>query len=129
MVEFLDVIEPLSRDFHLVIPSLPGYGFSGPAIGGGWDVPRIARAWQTLMAELGYERYGAQGGDWGSGISRELGRIDPEHCVGVHLNMLFDPPQIDRDSLTEAELERLRRGAAGASRRCRATCRSRCASR
>ncbi len=60
-LEFLDVIEPLSRDFHLVIPSIPGYGFSGPTHERGWDIVRIARAWAELMRRLGYERYGAQG--------------------------------------------------------------------
>ncbi|MEA2170161.1 MAG: epoxide hydrolase, partial [Solirubrobacteraceae bacterium] len=107
VVEFLGVIEPLREDFHLVIPALPGYGFSGPC-DGGWDVARIARAWQTLMAGLGYERYGAQGGDWGSAVSRELARIDGEHCVGVHLNMLFSPPLTDADraELPAADVER-----------------------
>ncbi|WP_031466776.1 epoxide hydrolase family protein, partial [Sciscionella sediminilitoris] len=88
VVEFLDVIEPLSRKFHLVIPSMPGYGFSTPLSGSGWDLRRVSAAFAELMARLGYPRYGAQGGDWGSGISLELGRIDPEHVVGVHVNML-----------------------------------------
>ena len=107
MIEFLEVIEPLTEDFHVVIPAIPGYGFSGP-VDDHWDVPRIARAWQALMAELGYERYGAQGGDWGSAISRELGRIDPEHCVGVHLNLIFSAPIDDdtRAQLDPADLER-----------------------
>lgn len=90
-VEFVDVIGPLSREFHLVIPSLPGYGFSVPLADPGWDVHRIATAFAGLMAELGYTRYGAQGGDWGSYISLELGRIDPEHLVGAHVNMLPTP--------------------------------------
>ena len=68
-LEFLDVIEPLSRDFHLVIPSIPGFGFSGPTHERGWDIVRVARAWAELMRRLGYERYGAQGGDFGAGIS------------------------------------------------------------
>jgi epoxide hydrolase len=73
VVEFLDVIGPLTEPggddpaFHLVIPSLPGYGYSAPLTGTGWTLNRIARAWAELMASLGYDRYGAQGGDWGSG--------------------------------------------------------------
>jgi len=91
-LEFLDVIEPLSRDFHLVIPSIPGFGFSGPTHERGWDVVRIARAWAELMSRLGYERYGAQGGDFGAGISAALGGIAPDRVVGVHLNYLPTPP-------------------------------------
>src|SRR5262245_31503547 len=74
-LEFLDVIEPLSRDFHLVIPSIPGYGFSGPTHERGWDIVRVARAWAELMHRLGYERYGAQAGDFGSGSSMALGAV------------------------------------------------------
>ncbi|MGW4116888.1 epoxide hydrolase family protein [Actinosynnema sp. NPDC004786] len=107
VVEFLGVIEPLSRDFHLVIPSIPGFGFSGPTREKGWDVPRIARAWAELMRRLGYDRYGAQGGDWGSPISRELGIVDAEHVVGVHLNLLLTFPGDDTSGLTDADLERL----------------------
>ncbi|HZC26825.1 MAG TPA: epoxide hydrolase, partial [Actinopolymorphaceae bacterium] len=120
VVEFLDVIGPLTDPgaygadpadaFHLVIPSLPGYGFSGPTGESGWGVPRIAAAWATLMSRLGYERYGAQGGDWGSAVSRELGRTDTEHVVGVHLNMLTtdvpdDPAELA--GLTDDEQTRL----------------------
>ncbi|MCW2638333.1 MAG: putative hydrolase, partial [Dactylosporangium sp.] len=82
VAEFLDVIRPLSDPrahggdpadaFHVVAPSIPGYGFSGPTTATGWDVPRIARAWAELMRRLGYQRYGAQGGDWGARISPEL---------------------------------------------------------
>jgi pimeloyl-ACP methyl ester carboxylesterase len=96
VAEFLDVIGPLSdprahggdpRDaFHLVIPSLPGFGFSGPTHDRGWDVGRVARAWATLMQRLGYARYGAQGGDMGALVSPELGHDDPEHVVGIHVN-------------------------------------------
>lgn len=92
VLEFLDVIEPLSADFHLVIPSIPGFGFSGPTQSKGWDIYRIARAWAVLMEELGYQRYGAHGGDWGSGISRALGAVAPAHVVGVHLTYLVTPP-------------------------------------
>ncbi len=92
VLEFLDVIGPLSADFHLVIPSIPGFGFSGPTQSKGWDIHRVARAWATLMERLGYERYGAHGGDWGSGISRALGAIAPERVVGVHTTYLVTPP-------------------------------------
>ncbi|MEU3598895.1 epoxide hydrolase family protein [Streptomyces sp. NPDC006798] len=96
-LEFLDVIEELSRDFHLVIPSIPGYGFSGPTRERGWDLVRIARAWAELMRRLGYRRYGAQGGDFGAGISLALGSVAPERVVGVHLNYLPTPPDPDAD--------------------------------
>jgi pimeloyl-ACP methyl ester carboxylesterase len=92
VVEFLDVLTPLAEDFHLVVPSIPGYGFSGPTRQRGWDVHRVARAWAELMRRLGYRRYGAQGGDWGSAISRALGQVAPEQVVGVHLTYLPTPP-------------------------------------
>jgi len=93
VLEFLDVIDPLSADFHLVIPSIPGFGFSGPTRSRGWDIHRIARAWAILMERLGYHRYGAHGGDWGSGISRALGAAAPAHVAGVHLTYLVTPPR------------------------------------
>jgi microsomal epoxide hydrolase len=92
IVEFLELIDPLSQEFHLVIPSMPNYGFSGPTKDTGWNVRRIATAWAELMRRLGYDRYGAQGGDWGATVSRELGIVDVEHVVGVHLNMLLTNP-------------------------------------
>jgi epoxide hydrolase len=117
IVEFLGMIGPLTDPvahggdagdaFHVVCPSLPGYGFSGPTTERGWDTRRTGQAWAQLMARLGYERYGAQGGDWGSMVSTQLGAADPEHCVGVHLNMLVAGPPgqpDDLDGLTEAEL-------------------------
>jgi microsomal epoxide hydrolase len=107
VVEFLDVVEPLVRDFHLVIPSIPGFGFSGPTREQGWDVPRVARAWAELMRRLGYDRYGAQGGDWGSVISRELGLVDAEHVAGVHLTLLPTFPDGDPSGLTDSDFERL----------------------
>ena len=98
IAEFLDVIGPLHDPrahggdpgdaFHLVIPSLPGFGFSGPATEPGWGTERIGAALATLMARLGYDRYGAQGGDWGSMISRWIAAHAPEHVIGVHINML-----------------------------------------
>ncbi|GAA1543457.1 epoxide hydrolase family protein [Kribbella lupini] len=94
-LEFLDLIEPLSKDFHLVIPSIPGYGFSGPTHERGWDVVRVATAWAELMHRLGYDQYGAQGGDFGAGISLALGAAAPDHVVGVHVNYLPTRPDPD----------------------------------
>jgi epoxide hydrolase len=110
VVEFLDVIGPLSADFHLVVPSIPGWGFSGPTRERGWDVDRVARAWAELMRGLGYGRYGAHGGDWGSSVSRALSQHDAEHVVGIHLNYLPTPPlpgDPDRAQLTPGDQERL----------------------
>jgi epoxide hydrolase len=123
VVEFLEVIGPLSDPvahggeaadaFAVVVPSLPGFGFSGPTHEAGWDTHRMAGAWTELMRRLGYSRYGAQGGDWGAAISRHLGIIDPEHVVGVHLNFLptfpsGDPAELE--TLTAEEKARLDRG-------------------
>src|SRR5262249_18385183 len=104
-VEFLDLIGPLTDPaahggdpadaFHLVIPSIPGFGFSGQPTTPGWDVPRVARAWAELMRQLGYGRYVAQGGDWGMPISLQVGLADPEHVAGVHVNMLATFPPDD----------------------------------
>src|SRR3989440_184550 len=109
VVEFMNVIGPLTDPrshggdpadaFHVVAPSIPGYGFSGPTSQAGWNVRRIATAWAELMDRLGYQRYGAQGGDWGSGISRDLGIVDQDHVVGVHLNMLLTFPPGDPSQL------------------------------
>jgi pimeloyl-ACP methyl ester carboxylesterase len=111
IVEFLDVVGPLSDPaahggdpadaFELIIPSLPGYGFSGPTRERGWSNLRIAAAWAQLMARLGYARYGAVGNDAGSLISPELGRIDPEHVVGVHVTQLFSFPSGDPAELAD----------------------------
>ncbi|MFG1618872.1 epoxide hydrolase family protein [Nonomuraea wenchangensis] len=95
IMEYLDAIEPLSRHFHLVVPSLPGYGFSGPTKELGWDNQRIARAWTELMSRLGYDRYGAAGNDAGSMISPEVGRLAPEHVVGVHVTQVYSFPSGD----------------------------------
>ncbi|MFI6996355.1 epoxide hydrolase family protein [Nocardia sp. NPDC050175] len=98
--DFLDILGPLTDPrahggnpadaFHVVAPSVPGFGFSGPTRATGWDVTRIARAWAELMGRLGYQRYGAQGGDFGSLISPALGRVAPENVIGVHVNALAD---------------------------------------
>ncbi|MEV7628434.1 epoxide hydrolase family protein [Actinoplanes sp. NPDC089786] len=105
-LEFLDVIEPLSRDFHLVIPSIPGFGFSGPTHERGWDIVRVARAWAELMRRLGYRRYGAQGGDFGAGISTSLGAVAPGQVAGVHVNYLPTRP-VAGVALSEADEARL----------------------
>jgi len=114
IVEFHKVIEPLAnptahggdaRDaFHVVCPSLPGYGFSDKPARSGWKVERIARAWSELMQRLGYARYGAQGGDWGAMITTAIGLQDTERCVGIHLNMPICPPDPETmGSLSERE--------------------------
>ncbi|HEX6472272.1 MAG TPA: epoxide hydrolase [Streptosporangiaceae bacterium] len=120
VVEFLDIVGPLTDPrahggdpadaFHLVIPSIPGYGFSRPLPETGWDVPRIAGAWAELMRRLGYERYAAQGGDAGSPISLALGTMFPDNVVGVHVNMLMTFPSGDPAELadlSEADQRRL----------------------
>src|SRR6202023_4009129 len=93
--------------FHLVVPSIPGFGFAGPTADRGWNVRRVAQAWDELMERLGYQRYGAQGGDWGSSISRELGVTAPGQVAGVHLNMLVPYVREEPDDLTEQERGRL----------------------
>ena len=76
----------------MVAPSLPGYGFSGPTTEPGWDPYRVAETWKVLMGRLGYDRYGAQGGDWGAIVTSNLGTLDPEHLVGIHINMVIARP-------------------------------------
>ena len=102
IVEFQKVIGPLSDPaahggdpadaFDVVCPSLPGYGFSSKPTVAGWNVQRIADAWSQLMQRLGYPRYFAQGGDWGSMVTTAIGQRDPEHCAAIHLNMPIAPP-------------------------------------
>jgi len=124
VVEFLDVIGPLTDPrahggdptdaFHLVIPSIPGYGFSGPAGEAGWNNPRVANAWAELMRRLGYDRYVLQGADFGSGISLTVAMQDVEHVAGVHLNPLVTIPSGDPAELldlTDEEQARLARSA------------------
>lgn len=124
VAEFLDVIGPLSDPganggdpadaFHLVIPSLPGFGFSSPLTDLGWASTRTAKAWVELMRRLGYERYGAHGGDIGAGISGDLGIHDPERVVGAHVST--DPTALaliggmlpaEADDMTDAQRARL----------------------
>jgi pimeloyl-ACP methyl ester carboxylesterase len=105
VVEFLNVIGPLTdprahgKDpaaaFDLVIPSLPGFGFSAPLKDQGWSTQRTAAAWAELMHRLGYERYGAAGNDAGSMISPEIGRLDPDHVTAVHVTQVFSFPSGD----------------------------------
>ena len=103
IVEFLDVIPLVTDEFDVVAPSLPGYGFSGPTTSPGWDSVRIGQAFVELMSRLGYDRYGAQGGDWGAQVTTRIGGLDAEHCVGIHLNMpIADPPK-DPAELSEQE--------------------------
>jgi pimeloyl-ACP methyl ester carboxylesterase len=96
-VEQLKIIDPLTKPaehdgeevdaFHLVIPSLPGHGFSGKPVETGWDPIRIAKAWAVLMERLGYGRYVAQGGDWGNAVTEQLALLKPKGLVGIHTNM------------------------------------------
>ena len=112
VIEFLKVIGPLTEPqefggdendaFHLVIPSLPGFGFSGKPTSTGWNIDRIAAAWATLMNRLGYSKYFAQGGDWGALVTSSLARQDA-HCEAIHLNMIVVPPDASAPDLTEIE--------------------------
>ena len=105
ILEFRHLIGPLTDPvahggsaedaFHVVIPSMPGFGFSGKPATTGWDIPRIADAWITLMRRLGYDRWFAQGGDWGAAVVEQISRRAPERCLGVHFNLplVFPTPQ------------------------------------
>ena len=114
ILEFMKVIGPLTdptahggeaKDaFHVVCPSLPGYGFSDKPTAVGWGVEHIAAAWAVLMARLGYDKYAAQGGDWGGKIITCIGIQDPEHCVAIHTNWPIVPPDLETmGSLTPFE--------------------------
>jgi len=116
IVEFLDVIGPLTNPedpadaFDLVIPSLPGHGFSGTPAEPGWDVKRVARAWAELMARLGYDAYLTAGGDWGTIVSLELARLDASHVRGAYLAALLTLPSGadgEVDALSEEDQGRL----------------------
>ncbi len=115
-VEFLDVIDALANPgdpadaFHVVVPSLPGYAYSDKPTAPGWNIPHIARAWDTLMGDLGYDRYGAQGGDWGAMVTTSIGQQCAEHVTGIHVNMpLVNFAECDMTDLTEREAAALRR--------------------
>jgi epoxide hydrolase len=116
IVEFHKVIEPLTDPtarggraqdaFHVVCPSLPGYGFSGKPTATGWGVDKVADTWETLMTRLGYDRYGAQGGDWGAAVTTAMG-VKRGHCVGIHINMPLALPPAGMGSPTPEEQEAL----------------------
>lgn len=114
VLEFADMIGPLTDPtahggdahdaFHLVIPSLPGFGFSDRPEAAGWGIGRIAYAWVELMGQLGYDRWAAQGGDWGAAVTSTLGYLAPEGLVGIHLNMvMFQPTEEERAAATSDE--------------------------
>jgi microsomal epoxide hydrolase len=114
VLEFRDVIGPLTDPvahggnaqdaFHLVIPSLPGFGYSGKPAARGWNVGRIAAAWAALMERLGYARWAAQGGDWGAAVTTALGYMAPPGLVGIHLNMvMFQPTDAERADASPEE--------------------------
>ncbi len=116
VVELLDTVGPLTDPtahggnpedaFHLVLPSLPGYGFSGEPTELGWDSGRIARAWAELMGRLGYTRYVAQGGDVGAAVADAMGRHAPEGLLGIHLNLLLAAVGLKDQLPAESEQER-----------------------
>jgi len=122
VVEFMEVIGPLSDPtryggraedaFHVVVPSLPGFGFSDKPLETGWDVNRIARAWATLMPRLGYKRWVAQGGDWGAGVTHALAHQRPAGLIAAHVNWQFVFPEKLPEHPTPAE----QRAIDGASR-------------
>ncbi|MEC9034048.1 MAG: epoxide hydrolase [Actinomycetota bacterium] len=111
VVEFLEVIRPLTNPevyggdpsdaFHVVAPSLPGYGWSKPPTEKGWGVNRTASAFVTLMNRLGYDKYGVQGGDWGSMVSRHMAHLDPTKVVGCHVNMMAAGPAGNEDDFAD----------------------------
>lgn len=118
VVEFHKVYAPLTDParhggrredaFHIVAPSLPGYGFSGRPAQAGWTVERIAAAWITLMRRLGYRKFVAQGGDWGSAVTNAIGMSGAEEVKAIHLNLvLAQPAPEDMDNLTAAEVAAL----------------------
>jgi pimeloyl-ACP methyl ester carboxylesterase len=115
IIEQLKIVDPLTNPtahggnasdaFDLVIPSLPGFGFSGKPTTAGWDPPRIARAWTVLMKRLGYARFAAQGGDWGAMVADVMGTQAPPELLGIHLTWPFTvPPEIDKAIQTGSPL-------------------------
>jgi epoxide hydrolase len=115
ILEFVNLIKPLTHPkdsstpaFDVVIPSLPGFGFSGPTTSRGWDAARMAKAFIVLMDRLGYSRYGIQGGDWGSEIARQMARQAPTRVIGLHLNLIAVPPP-SPDAMKELTAEEHRR--------------------
>ncbi|MGH3169815.1 MAG: epoxide hydrolase family protein [Trebonia sp.] len=120
-LEFEQVLAPLSDEFHLVVPSLPGYGFSGKPDAPGWGIHRIARAWAELMDRLGYRRFLAQGSDWGTSVTTSLALRHPDRLLGIHLVPPLAPPAGDPAGFTGperaalAELEERTRDGSGYS--------------
>lgn len=121
IVEFQKVIGPLtdpqahggaaSDAFHLVCPTLPGFGYSDKPVEPGWNIEKIATAWNTLMVKLGYDAYYAQGGDWGSVVTAAIAVQNLGNCQGIHMNMPIAPPDPDTmDDLTEQEQDALAAG-------------------
>jgi pimeloyl-ACP methyl ester carboxylesterase len=104
VMEFLDVIEPLRAHFHVIAPSLPGFAFSGETSERGWHPRRIAAAFADVMGDLGYERYGLQGGDWGSVVSANIADLYPERIIGLHLNMVTARPVPDAPLLDDEKI-------------------------
>jgi pimeloyl-ACP methyl ester carboxylesterase len=129
VVEMVDSVGPLSDPtahggsaddaFHLVLPSLPGYGLSGEPAEIGWDLVRTARAWAELMRRLGYTRYVAQGGDVGAGVSDAMGRLAPEGLIGIHTNLLVPalgspmPTNTDEERAAAAQIATFRKSGNG----------------
>lgn len=121
IIEFHKVVAALSDPvafggdasdaFHLILPSLPGYGFSGKPQGTGWGLARIAKAWIELMKRMGYgDRWGAQGGDWGAQVTAAIGSAHPPGCIGIHLNGLaWKPTQAQIEDANEQERSLLNR--------------------
>jgi len=114
VIEFHKVIGPLTDPtahggdaadaFHVVAPTLPGFGWSGRPTEPGWTTTRTGGAWTQLMARLGYDRYVAQGGDWGSAVTEAIADQDPDHCIGIHVNMVrARPDPATMDDLTDLE--------------------------
>nr|WP_202801661.1 epoxide hydrolase family protein [Herbaspirillum sp. CF444] len=120
-VEFMDIIGPLSDPtrhggraedaFHVVVPSLPGFGFSDKPAADGWNLIRIANAWVALMKRLGYDRWVAQGGDWGAGVTHALARMRPEGLIAAHVNWQFVFPSKLPEQPTPAERHAMDRAA------------------
>ena len=129
VIEMLDSIGPLTDPtahggsgedaFHLVLPSLPGYGFSGEPSEIGWDLDRTARAWAELMRRLGYTRYVAQGGDVGAGVTDSMGRQQPEGLIGIHTNLLVPalngpmPTNTDEERASAAQIATFQKSGTG----------------
>jgi epoxide hydrolase len=120
VVEYIGLVGPLTDPrahggdpadaFDVVVPSLPGFAYSGPTTEAGWDAQRTAKAWAELMHRLGYDRYGAHGNDAGAIVAPLQGRLDPDHVIGVHVNQIFSFPSGDPaefEGLTQEELQYL----------------------